>query len=78
MNSGNFYFLVLYEAVLEGNETKDDSFIFSFSVFVRKSLVDRLSCLLSALEFQMFSGSCTVCNGTLTIESEYGKIQGNH
>ena len=39
-------------------------------VFVRKSLVDRLSCLLSALEFQMFSGSCTVCNGTLTIESE--------
>ena len=35
-----------------------------------KSLVDRLSCLLSALEFQMFSGSCTVCNGTLTIESE--------
>ena len=35
-----------------------------------KSLVDRLSCLLSALEFQILSGSCTVCNGTLTIESE--------
>ena len=47
-----------------------NSFIFSFSVFVRKSLVDRLSCLLSALEFQIFSGLCTVCNGTLTIESE--------
>ena len=25
INSSDFYFLVLYEAVLEGNETKDDS-----------------------------------------------------
>ena len=25
INSSDFYFLVLYEAVLQGNETKDDS-----------------------------------------------------
>ena len=25
INSSDFYFLVLYEAVLEGNETNDDS-----------------------------------------------------
>lgn len=46
------------------------AFLSSTKPWDEKSLVDRLSCLLSALEFQMFSGSCTVCNGTLTIESE--------
>jgi len=46
------------------------AFLSSTKPWDEKSLGDRLSCLLSALEFQMFSGSCTVCNGTLTIESE--------
>ena len=46
------------------------AFLSSTKTWDEKSLVDRLSCLLSALEFQIFSGSCTVCNGTLTIESE--------
>lgn len=48
-----------------------NSFIFSFSVFVRKSLVDRLSCLLSALEFQMFSGSCTMSDSDKVIALFY-------
>ncbi len=46
------------------------AFLSSTKPWDEKSLVDRLSCLLSALEFQILSGSCTVCNGTLTIESE--------